>query len=93
MKEFRLQNTENYRYRKNCQLIRKSCLSTACSFVASLYQQNERIEIMKHSNLVQDAVGLIKEIFSEKPVIKNNLNSKEEYCEHHAIKDYYCETD
>jgi len=56
-----------------------------------LYQQNERIAIMKHLNPIQDAVFFIKEIFSENSISKNNLNSKEDYCEQHAIEDYYCE--
>ncbi|WP_157961083.1 hypothetical protein [Lutibacter citreus] len=47
---------------------------------------------MKHSNPIEDTVWFFKEIFSEKPVIKNNLNSKEGYCEKHAIADYYCKT-
>ena len=48
---------------------------------------------MKHSNPVKNAVWFIKEIFSDKPQIRKSSNSKEEYCEHHALKDYYCETD
>jgi len=92
MKEFLLQNTKNYRCRKNCQLIGKFCLINTCSFIAPLYQQNERTEIMTHSNTLQDAVFFIKETFLEKPTTKENLNSKENYCEQHAIADYYCET-
>ncbi|MDV7186411.1 hypothetical protein R3X25_03880 [Lutibacter sp. TH_r2] len=46
---------------------------------------------MKHSNPVKNAVWFIKEIVAGKPQVINSANSKEEYCEHHAIKDYYCE--
>ena len=83
---------KNKHFRKNCQLIGKSCLTRTYSFISSLYHQNESIEIMKHSNTVQDAVWFIKEIFSDKSITKNSLNSKDEYCERHGIKDYYCET-
>jgi len=47
---------------------------------------------MKHLKTVKDSVSLLKENFSNKAVIKTNLNSNENYCEKHAIADYYCET-
>ena len=47
---------------------------------------------MKHSNPVQYNVRFLKESFSEKPIVKNNFNTNENYCEKHAIADYYCET-
>ncbi len=47
---------------------------------------------MKHLNTVKDSVSLLKENFTNKAVINNNLNSKDAYCEKHAIADYYCET-
>ena len=47
---------------------------------------------MKHSKTVKDSVSLFKENFSNNAIIKNNFNANEDYCEKHAIADYYCET-
>ena len=91
-KVFHLQNTRKFHFRNNCQLLGKSSLTPACFFVALLYYQIKTTKIMNYLNPFQET-RFMADLFAEKSSIKNNLDSNEDYCDKHAIDDFYCDLD
>ena len=47
---------------------------------------------MNYLNPFQET-GFMADLFAEKSSIKNNLDSNEDYCDKHAIDDFYCDLD